>query len=148
MPNSALRWHISHRIILWLPGQVLHWFPVRQQWRTPGIKMKREEEGHPHFLSLFFFSSLCILLYFLVLAVPFISLSRWIFPFTTVWHKFSLLASKVETKLTVQNSKDYLGVPGTVENILFQNSAFSETLSPLPGIANAFKSECGVHCQR
>lgn len=68
--------------------------------------------------------------------------------FTTVWHEFSLLASKVETKLTAQNSKDYLEVPGTVQNILLQNSAFSETLSPLPGIENALGSGYGVHCQK
>lgn len=90
----------------------------------------RERKNNIHTFPLLFFSNICILLYFLVLTVPFISLPRWIFPFTTLWHEFNLLASKAETKLTAQNSKDYLGVPGTVKNILFQNSPISEILSP------------------
>lgn len=54
---TALRWIISHRIILWLPGQVLHWFPMRQHWRTPGIKGRREEEkNNIYTFSLFSFS--------------------------------------------------------------------------------------------
>lgn len=136
----------SLRVILCLPDQVLQWFPVRQHWRTPRIQGRRGEAENdicPSFLSNFF-----ILLYFLVLTEPFISLPSWIFPFPTVWHEFSLLTSKVETKLTTQNSRDYLGAPGTVENTVFQSSAFSETLSPPPGIVNALKSGYWVHFQR
>lgn len=94
---------------------------------------QREERGSRKlclpFLSLSFLSNFFILLYFLVLTVPFISLPSWIFPFPTAQSEFSLLASKLETKLTSQDSRDYLGAPGAVENTLFQNSAFAETLS-------------------
>lgn len=148
-PPLALRWNVSQGHPL-PPRSGVTVVPCEAALKDS--QDQREERGSRKrclpFLSLSFLSNFFILLYILVLTVPFISLPSWIFPFPTAWHEFSLLAFKVETKLTVQNARDYLGAPGTVENILFQNSAFSETLSPPPGVVNALKSRYQVHCQR